>query len=64
MKVSFLRKQLSKIPPNANILIFPTRIVDDDNNEILPGIGYYDYETSEIVYIGEANVVSEDEIDD
>lgn len=57
MKVKELSKLLKNVSPEAEVLIFPDGVEDEDGDMILPGVGYYDPDTQEFVYIGDASTV-------
>lgn len=67
MKAIELIKHLRNAHPDSEILIFPSdmELVDEDGTEqpLHPGIGYYDPESHDFVYIGEVNVVEETDDD-
>lgn len=55
-------KELTKnIPINSDIVFFPEGTVSDENNKsLLPGIGYFDKEQNNFVYLGDVAVLEDE----
>jgi hypothetical protein len=61
MKVKDIKEKLKHVSGNSEIVFFPEGSAEDENGDVLmPGIGYFDLESKEFVYIGDI-VVIEDE---
>jgi len=62
MKVSELKESIKHIPGRTELLFFPDRLAEDENGKKLKaGIGYYDDEEKELVYIGEITIVENED---
>lgn len=62
MTVKELKENLKHVSSNGEIVFFPEGTCqDDDGNSLLAGIGYFDTEDHVFVYIGEVNIIEDDE---
>jgi hypothetical protein len=67
MKLGEFIKLMKNVSSDAELLIFPKNLEleDEETGEMkiteLPGIGYYDPETSDFVYLGIVNEVNEED---
>lgn len=62
MTVKELKLSLKNVSPNSEIVFFPEGACqDEDGNALLSGIGYFDMEEHSFVYIGEVNIIENDD---
>lgn len=62
MTVKELKECLRRISPNSEIVFFPEGVCQDsDGNSLLAGIGYFDMEEHTFVYLGEVNIIEDNE---
>lgn len=63
MTVRDIKEALKGVSPIAEIVFFTEGTAeDDDGNKLMPGIGYFDIESGEFVYIGDIAVMDDDDI--
>jgi hypothetical protein len=62
MTVRDLKEALRHIPANSEIVFFPEGSVEDENgNKLMAGIGYFEIEEKEFVYIGDIVIIENEE---
>ena len=60
MKVRKLKEAIKQLPLNTEIIVIQAEQIYDQYGKLVqPGLGYLDLETSEFVYIGEINILSD-----
>lgn len=60
MTIKEFKQALIGVPITSDIVYFPEGVVEDDNGKFMSGgIGYFDSETKELVYLGEISVIEE-----
>lgn len=59
MKLSEFRKLTRGTHPDSELVFFSEGLFDEDDKPLLPGIGVFDMEEHELVYLGDISVVSE-----
>lgn len=60
MRVSELRDIIKHLPGRTELLLIP-EFINEDNKKIKTGIGYFDAEEKELVYIGEIHIIESNE---
>lgn len=57
-------KELTKgVSPDSELMYFPEGSVEDeDGKPLLAGIGYFDMEEHELVYLGDISITTDDNI--
>lgn len=62
MTVKNLKEHLKHIAPNSEIVFFPEGVCqDEEGNSLLAGIGFFDMEDHSFVYLGEVNIIEDNE---
>jgi len=60
MTIKEFKQQIIGVPITSEIVYFPENVVEDDSGGFMnAGIGYFDSEVQELIYIGEINVIEE-----
>jgi hypothetical protein len=62
MKVSDLRNAIKHLAGRTELLYFPSNLAEDENGKKLKeGLGYFDDENKELVYIGSITIVENED---
>lgn len=62
MRVSELKEAIKHIAGRTEILFFPTNLAEDESGKKLKaGLGYFDDENKELVYIGNITIVENED---
>jgi len=62
MTVKQLKESLRHVSSNSEILFFPEGVCqDEEGSSLLAGIGYFDMEEHTFVYLGEVNIIEDNE---
>ena len=60
MIIKEFKQSIIGVPITSTIVYFPENIVEEDDGKFMPsGLGYFDSETQELVYLGEISVIEE-----
>lgn len=61
MTVHQLKESLKGIAPNSDIVFFPEGAAEDDEgNPLLSGLGVFNMESHEFVYLGDITIIDHD----
>lgn len=62
MTVRELKECLKRVSSNSEIVFFPEGACqDEEGNSLLAGIGYFDMEEHTFVYMGEINIIEDND---
>lgn len=62
MTLKEFKESTRGVAPNSDIVFFPEGVAEDDKGKpMLPGIGYFDMETHELVYIGDITILEDED---
>ncbi len=65
MTVQELREKLKRLPGKTKLIVFPSNVATDEEDNLLPsGLGYLDIETKRFVYVGKITIIEVDDEED
>lgn len=60
MTIKEFKQSIIGVPITSDIVYFPAGVVENEDGGFMSGgIGYFDSETKELVYLGEISVIEE-----